>query len=82
MEEYRNKNGDRIGQTRYLHQFDKNRTQDLAYGMPSGLAGIGGKPRETAKDIMNGDYNENNGKSRTKSARELSSTVSLQLYYY
>jgi hypothetical protein len=26
--------------------------------MPSGLQGAGGKPRETAKDIMNGNYVE------------------------
>ena len=58
MEEYRNKKGDRVGLTRYLHEFDNNRTQDLAYGMPSGLQGAGGKPRETAKDIMNGNYME------------------------
>lgn len=56
MEEYRNKRGDRVGLTRYLDEFNKNRTQDLAYGMPSGLQGAGGKPRETAKDIMNGNY--------------------------
>lgn len=58
VEEYRNKRGDRVGLTRYLHELDKNRTQDLAYGMPSGLLGTGGKPRETAKDIMNGNYME------------------------
>ena len=82
MEEYRNKKGDRVGATRYLHELDQSRPHDLAYGMPSGLAGIGGRPRETAKDIMNGDYIENNEKSLTQSARELSRTVSLQSYYY
>jgi hypothetical protein len=58
VEEYRNKRGDRVGLTRCLDELDNNRTQDLAYGMPSGLQGAGGKPRETAKDIMNGYYME------------------------
>ena len=60
VEAYRNKRGDRVGLTRYLHELDNNRTPDLAYGMPSGLLGTGGKPRETAKDIMNGKYMESN----------------------
>ena len=57
MEDFRN-TGDILGKIKNLRQQDINRPSNLEFGMPSGVARKGGRPRLSAAEVMKGNYTE------------------------